>query len=156
VPCPDRVTGAARWLSVVRYCKHVTTQVTIAVPDDLMDRLEVQAEMELRTVEGQVLWLLKNAVNGPRSRRPQREERLRRTGALFKELDFLYIQAGKPSLRHISMVTRRQGAHEVGHSTVHTLLDGTVPPSWPVLEAVVLALGGDAGYFKDLWVEANA
>ncbi|WUR59786.1 toll/interleukin-1 receptor domain-containing protein [Micromonospora chokoriensis] len=71
---------------------------------------------------------------------------------LFNQaLKDLYLQAGAPSSREVSLLTK--GA--VSHTTVAEALRGRTLPRWSAVEALVLALHGDPESIRPLWVEAR-
>jgi hypothetical protein len=144
------------------YSQLMSEQLTIIVPGALMSKLRTMAEADFRTPEGEVLWLIQDAVNVAAGlpARPWRangslhEKRLRKYQDVVQELQRLHVRAGKPSCRHLAEeISSRE--YRVAHSTVNTVLNGSVPPSWALLEKLVTAMNGDAAHFKALWVAAN-
>jgi hypothetical protein len=69
---------------------------------------------------------------------------------LRRELKFLRRQAGEPSTRDIAKLT----SPAISHTTVNAVLHCDKVPRWNQLEAVVTALGGNPGDFRNLWVES--
>lgn len=71
---------------------------------------------------------------------------------LFRQLHRLHRYAGEPSMRAIADATH----NTLSHTAVHMALTGSRGvPSWSILYAVVLALGGDVEDFRELWVLAR-
>jgi tetratricopeptide (TPR) repeat protein len=72
---------------------------------------------------------------------------------LFDRLDDLHSQAGRPSMREISI---RAGRGKISSSTVHNIFRSSRVPRWAFLEQVVKALGGDDDRerFLTLWQAA--
>jgi hypothetical protein len=70
-------------------------------------------------------------------------------GELAAALRALRAQAGTPSTR---VLARRVGT--VSHTTVAETLAGRRVPSWPIVDGIVRALGGDEGEFRHLWLAA--
>jgi len=68
---------------------------------------------------------------------------------LVDALHEAYLRAGAPGVR---MIAQRGG---VSRDTAHRVLTSPALPTWPALEAVVTALGGDTGRFRALWVGAR-
>ncbi|WP_326943958.1 response regulator transcription factor [Amycolatopsis sp. NBC_01307] len=68
---------------------------------------------------------------------------------LVDALHEVYLRAGAPGVRTIA---QRGG---VSRDTAHRVLTNPALPTWPALEAVVAALGGDIGRFRALWVAAR-
>lgn len=138
------------------------TEMTVVVPDDLMKRFQALADSEFRTPEGQALWLMTAAVaaaeRGHRltpPSRPSPEQRLINSMPIFDQLREVHVAAGAPSTRALAASIMEGGGGKVSHTTVHGVLSGTIAPSWPVLEQVVNALGGDIERFRQLWIAAN-
>jgi len=125
------------------------TPLTIQVPDDALERLQALAERECRTPEGQALWFILGVLGRRANDKRTYEERVRDAQPLLAELRKLHVQAGKPSTRELGR------AVGVSHATVHAALRGPTAPTWPVLEKIVKALGGDAGRFRDLWADTQ-
>lgn len=135
----------------------MTVQLTVPVPDDVMEQLATLAEEECRTPEGHVLWLIKRATRTAVPARQTKEERLFDARPLFAELRELHLRAGKPSTRVLTaMINEAQGETIISHSTVHTVLNGTLMPSLPMLERIIHALGGDSAHFRELWMQAQS
>jgi tetratricopeptide (TPR) repeat protein len=69
---------------------------------------------------------------------------------LFARLDDLHSRAGLPSMRQIATMA---GRGSISSSTVHNIFRLARVPSWPLLEEVVMALGGaqDREEFLTLW-----
>lgn len=64
------------------------------------------------------------------------------------EIRALHTAAGAPSSRTIAgLVT----GEKMSHTTVNDTLMGKRLPTWPVLDRIVAALGGDRERFLDLW-----
>jgi hypothetical protein len=136
----------------------------VEVPDDMMERLRALADKEFRTPEGQVLWLIKTALDAadrrearPTGERSQvdREQRIRAAQPVFDQLRTAHLLAGGPSSRVLANVIWEKTNTRVSHTTVNGVINGAVPPSWRVLESIVKALDGDTGHFRQLWAEAN-
>lgn len=134
--------------------------LAVSVPGDLMEQFRALAEKQFRTPEQQALWLIKLAVDsaskadseGPPGKR---ELRLAAVQPLLAELRSLWLLSGGPSSRVVSDMIYRQTATRISHTTVNSLVNGTAPPTWPTLEKVVKALGGDVEHFGRLWAAAN-
>lgn len=120
--------------------------LTITVPDDLMDWLRTAADKNFRSPEGQVLSIIsrsrvQSVSHGVRAFRPGMHD-------LTSALRELWSSAGCPASRTIA------GELKVSHSTVHDALMGRRFVSWQRLEVIVQFLGGDAGQFRALWANA--
>jgi len=61
-------------------------------------------------------------------------------------LRHLHRRKGEPSTRAIGK------SIGYSHATVAYTLNGTRPATWAVVEAVVVHLGGDVEYFRELWI----
>jgi hypothetical protein len=61
-------------------------------------------------------------------------------------LRHLHRRNGEPSTRTIGK------SIGYSHATVAYTLNGTRPVTWVVVEAIVVHLGGDVEYFRDLWI----
>jgi hypothetical protein len=131
------------------YASYMSVQLTVTVPDDLMEWLAGTAERNFRTPEGQVLWLIRSARGENRRGRDGEAKR-----ALSADLRKLHEDAGMPSVRAISERIEQQGGN-VSHSTVHAAIKGNNLPSWANVESIVTALGGDVEHFRDLTVRAH-
>jgi hypothetical protein len=132
-------------------------QLTVSIPDELLAQFQLLAAREYRSVESHLLWVMKKAVQNstrPPRRQETYQERQHRNEAVLRELQKLHLLRGKPSTRAIAVATRERGT-PVGHSTIHSALTGTGVMSWPVLEKLVIALGGDIRRFKEIWMAAN-
>lgn len=68
-------------------------------------------------------------------------------------LRMLRTEAGAPSLRQLStkITEDPEFPGSIGPSTLSDLFGGSRVPKWPVLEAVVRALGGDARQWMPVW-----
>lgn len=67
---------------------------------------------------------------------------------LFEELKRLHRTAGAPPMRDIAK------GMSYTYATVHSAMRGPKAPKWPLLEAIVDRLDGDADHFKQLWIAA--
>src|SRR5215472_15978101 len=65
---------------------------------------------------------------------------------LARALQSLHAKKGAPSVRALA-----QQIGDVSHTTVADALAGRRVPSWPVLEGIGRALGGDQEWFQRLW-----
>lgn len=140
----------------------VSTQLTITVPAGLMAKFRALAAADFRTPEEETLWVIQNAVNAAASAGNSRwnapgsvrAERVRRNQEIVNELQRLYVQAGRPSCRNLAEAVSGKD-FRVAHSTVNTAINGTIPPSLPLLERLVAVMHGDVEHFKALWAAAN-
>jgi hypothetical protein len=66
----------------------------------------------------------------------------------------LHRRAGYPSTRRVARASATPARQSVSHATVAELLSGKRLPSWDVVEAVTLALGGNVAQFRRLWTAA--
>jgi hypothetical protein len=141
----------------------MSTELTVSVPDYLAAGLQSLADGAFRTPEGQVLWLIKMAVEASERReRPAAEnsqtayeQRLQAAQPVFDELRSVHLLAGGPASRVIAKAIFEKTHTKISHTTVNGVIGGTVAPSWPVLEKIVRVLGGDVGHFRQLWAAAN-
>jgi hypothetical protein len=76
---------------------------------------------------------------------------LRPDRILASALDDLHRAAGKPTSRKIA-----EAVGSVSHTTIADTLAGRRVPSWPILEKIVVHLGGDVVRFRALWADATA
>ncbi len=139
----------------------MTVRLTLDIPDEIMDFLQETAAAELRSPKSQALWFLREAYGRQaRIRAPNSTDynsRLHLFQPVFTELERLHLQAGKPSSRTVAQLIRKtDGGYTVGHSTVHTVLNGSAVPTWPVLDKITVALNGDILAMKQLWMTAAA
>ena len=68
---------------------------------------------------------------------------------LTSALADLHRRAGKPTSRAIASAVA-----SVSHTTVADTIGGRRVPSWPILEKIVVYLGGDTLQFRMLWEDA--
>jgi hypothetical protein len=149
----------ARSSRVKLWCKFLRmTPLTIDVPEDIMRQLQEIASTELRTPESQALWFLREALNRkPRKKQQTLTARLVPYQPIFDELKRLCLLQGNPSCRMIAeAVRRRDKGYTISHSTVNTVITGTSVPAWAPLEKITVALNGNPGAMKQLWLAATA
>lgn len=77
-------------------------------------------------------------------------ESSRRRRDLASALADLHRRAGKPTSRAIASAVA-----SVSHTTVADTIGGRRVPSWPILEKIVVYLGGDTLQFRMLWEDAT-
>jgi hypothetical protein len=140
--------------------------LTVDVPDTLLEPFRALAEKEFRTPEGQLLWLVKKALDAAerstqghltKPRQPvDYELRLRAMQPVISELRTARLLAGAPSSRVIAKAVFKKTYVRISHTTVNGILNGTVAPSWPALEKIVRVLGADITHFQQLWITATA
>lgn len=68
---------------------------------------------------------------------------------LYDALQRLHLAAGSPSYRKIAADSGRR----MSPATVHNLLTKATVPTWPVLSAIIGALGGVPADFREAWDE---
>lgn len=70
------------------------------------------------------------------------------TSQLTAELNRLHAAAGYPTVRDLGRMA------DTSHSTVAGMLRGRRVSSWPVVSAIVTALGGDPEAARPMWAAA--
>lgn len=130
-----------------------------------MSRFQALAEREFRSPEGEVLWLIRTALEAADRRDAQpspvsneqrrfqtKQERIDSLRPLFDELREAWLLAGGPSTRVLARTVFEKTHTRISHTTIHGILNGTTVPMWPTLEGVVKVLGGDVEHFRRLWI----
>ena len=75
--------------------------------------------------------------------------------ALVEAVRVMRAQAGQPSLRDIAERVSATSLGTLSHNTVASLLRGEAIPSWPHVQAIVTALGGDPATVREQWQAAQ-
>ncbi|SRR6266702_8348219 len=126
------------------------TPINITLPKDQLDQLQVIADREYRTLEGQIQWMLARQLERWSLGKSPKTAPTEADQVFMDALRELYVLAGRPSTRAIAA-----GAGGMSHTTVADALRGPFAPTWYVASGLVEYFGGDLDKFRELWTAAQ-